>query len=89
MAEFNVSFEEVNPKTTVQFEETNQNTDVDFKDSQVVHVSEKDHNKLINRELEDQHPIKAISGLEEELDGKMKPSDLSVLTNQELENLLR
>ena len=30
-----------------------------------------DHNRLVNRELEDQHPISAITGLQGELDSKL------------------
>ena len=38
----------------------------------------KDHNKLINRDLDDQHPISAITGLQDALDAKQDViSDLS------------
>ena len=39
-----------------------------------VEVPIKDHNKLDNRDLENQHPIKAVTGLEKEL--------LNIKTNQ-------
>ncbi|MBO5143036.1 MAG: hypothetical protein J6C46_08655, partial [Clostridia bacterium] len=38
-------------------------------------VSEKDHNKLLNRDLPNQHPIKSIEGLEENGDGTKFLSD--------------
>lgn len=34
-------------------------------------VNNTDHNLLLNRDLPDQHPISAITGLEEALDGKV------------------
>ena len=47
-------------------------------DVQVVdHIYERDHNNLINRNLENQHPISAISGLEEALLEKANVSDLA------------
>ena len=38
-------------------------------------VSEKDHSKLLNRDLPNQHPIKSIEGLEENGDGTKFLSD--------------
>ena len=35
-----------------------------------------DHNKLINRDMKDQHPIQAINGLEEQLDEKIDSTKL-------------
>lgn len=48
-----------------------------------------DHNKLGNRELPNQHPIKAITGLREELDAKPDTEDLSqVAFSGEMNDLL-
>lgn len=46
-----------------------------------------DHRFLTGRDLEDQHPIKAIEGLSEEL--RRIPAPAEALTNQELEELLK
>ena len=35
----------------------------------VIEIKENDHNKLINRDLANQHPISAITGLQDILDG--------------------
>ena len=40
---------------------------------------ENDHNKLINRDLPDQHPIPAITGLTEALAAKADLTDLSII----------
>lgn len=40
-----------------------------------------DHNLLKNLELENQHPIKAITGLQEALDSKANSNDLSTVAN--------
>lgn len=45
-----------------------------------------DHNLLYNRDMEDQHPISAITDLEEVLDEKMDGSD--AMTSDEIENIL-
>lgn len=63
-------------KLRVKFENENDlhlhfNSDNDFGlaiDS-ILEVVENDHNKLINRDLTDQHPIGAITGLQDILDG--------------------
>ena len=63
-------------KLRVKFENENDlhlrfNSDNDFGlaiDS-VLEVVENDHNKLRNRDLTDQHPIGAITGLQDILDG--------------------
>lgn len=48
-----------------------------------------DHNKLGNRELPNQHPKEAITGLQEELDAKPNSSDLSeVAFTGEMSDLL-
>lgn len=46
-----------------------------------------DHRFLSNRDAEDQHPIKAISGLEEEI--KRIPAPVEPLTNEDLEEMLK
>lgn len=43
-----------------------------------------DHNTLRGRSLPDQHPISAISGLEQELRGQLSADDLTEYTNQEV-----
>lgn len=48
-------------------------------------VGTKDHNKLYNRDLPDQHPISAITGLQEALDDKADISDIPTKTS-DLEN---
>jgi len=42
------------------------------------------HDKLINRDLPDQHPITAITGLEEALDNAITGDELIEFTNQEV-----
>lgn len=44
-------------------------------------ITENDHTKLINRDVADQHPISAITGLQEALDNIQVPSD--VVTEEE------
>ena len=39
----------------------------------------KDHAQLINRDLPDQHPISAITGLQDALDSKIDISDISII----------
>jgi len=46
-----------------------------------------DHRYLSGREAENQHPVAAIAGLEDEL--KRIPAPTEALTNQELEELLK
>lgn len=46
-----------------------------------------DHRQLSHRDAEGQHPIEAISGLEEEI--KRIPAPIEALTNLELEELLK
>lgn len=63
-------------------EATGGDVDLEFEDVQQVTTS--DHNKLQNRELADQHPIKAITGLTEELDDKLEGE---TITNEEIDSL--
>ena len=53
----------------LKFSITPQQMDLDFEKLQKVTevVTENDHNKLINRDMADQHPIAAITGLESSL----------------------
>lgn len=62
---------------------------IKVKFSTVQEVSARDHGILENRDQPDQHPIEAVSGLKKELDDKINRSEQSVLTNQELEDLLK
>lgn len=41
-----------------------------------------DHNRLINKDLENQHPIEAISGLRQELDSKLNAKTAAPLMNE-------
>ena len=49
----------------------------------------KDHNTLNNRDLSDQHPIKAITGLQEVVDEVDKLEHTEPITNEEIENILK
>lgn len=40
---------------------------MEIEDVQLVHITERDHNKLNNRDVADQHPIEAITGLGDKL----------------------
>lgn len=78
----------------VDFTEQNASLGAEFEQFQEVQV--RDHSVLKNRELENQHPIHAITGLadeiaglENELDSKMESSDLHSLSNEDIELLLK
>ena len=45
----------------------------------VIEIKENDHNKLINRDLTDQHPISAITGLQDILDSVPRISELATV----------
>lgn len=66
MADFEVTFnlDEQTPVTADFYLGESQEIAADF----YIGVSNADHNLLINRDLPDQHPISAITGLEEALD---------------------
>ena len=49
----------------------------------------KDHNQLNNRDLENQHPINAITGLKEVVDEVDKLEPTESITNEEIENILK
>ena len=48
-----------------------------------------DHSALINRNIPDQHPISAISDLQDTLDGKTNTEDLKAITTEELLAILK
>lgn len=54
--------------------------------TQIVEVVTSDHTKLINRDVENQHPISAITNLNAELENRVVAGN--VLTNQEIEQLI-
>lgn len=54
--------------------------------TQTVEVVTSDHTKLINREVNDQHPINAITNLNTELANRVVSGN--ALTNMEIEELL-
>lgn len=49
----------------------------------------KDHNALNNRDMENQHPINAITGLKEVVDEVDKLEPTESITNEEIENILK
>ena len=53
---------------------------------QTVEITTSDHEKLKNRDKEDQHPIKAITNLSTELNKKM--AETNAITNMEIEQLI-
>lgn len=46
-----------------------------------------DHSMLINRDMMNQHPIRAISNLETELSGKVGRSEYQAISDSEINNL--
>ena len=52
----------------------------------VVRVGVSDHSQLINRDLENQHPIEAITDLSTTLDSKF--SKTNVLTNAQIDAIM-
>ncbi len=67
MTDVNVDFEIEEPQTLV---------------ADIIVEGSNDHNVLINRGMDNQHPISAITGLEEALDGTLKAGDnVSELNN--------
>ena len=67
----------------VTFKETDSNFDVDFVDNNST-SSTNDHNQLINRNKAGQHPISAITNLEEELNEKLNSAALPTAINTAL-----
>lgn len=52
-------------------------------------VGGNDHAYLANRGKDNQHPIQAITNLENTLNKKIEQKDIQILTNLEIEDLLR
>lgn len=76
MDEFNVEFSIDNIDVNVDIENTDEDFDANIDD--VYYVSVADHNLLYNRDLEDQHPIRSITGLSEKLDNVLDIRDVIV-----------
>lgn len=70
-----------------QFLSENDTFDVEFENTDVVEVVTSDHNKLINRDMIDQHPISSIIGLEDKLNNKLE--SIPAMTNEDIENILK
>lgn len=58
----------------------------DCRMDRAVQVVASDHAQLTNRDAPDAHPVKAISGLSDELGARLTASD--ALTNVDIETLL-
>ncbi len=52
---------------------------MDGESQDVLVVTEKDHNRLLNRSLENQHPISAITGLQTALDNKVDRDETVII----------
>lgn len=70
----------------VKFSETDSNFDVQFEDAKTPTSSTSDHGQLINRDKENQHPIGAITGLENALGEKLNSSQLPLAIDIALAN---
>ena len=79
----NVQFTSTNDQFVADFA-SGSGVDVSFNSH--VEVSTNDHSKLLNRDKAEQHPIGAISNLQETLNKKIAKDD--ALNNLEIENLL-
>lgn len=86
MVNFPVEFSSTEQKLNVDFQSTEHEVEVGFGEKIEMGGTSK-HDKLINRDLPDQHPIESITKLQPTLDDKINGANF--LTNQELENLLR
>lgn len=62
--EVNLEVETLNTDISIS---DNNKQELDLDTSTVVDIKSSDHNKLINRDMENQHPIGAITSLTEEL----------------------
>lgn len=80
--DFNVQFEGTK-NINVEFNEPN-SFGADLGLGAVIATGSGDHTKLKNRDAEDQHPIKAITKLQETLDAT--PNE--ALSNQDIEEIL-
>ena len=86
--EFDVKFSEINSSFNLDFSLNNQSFESDFGTLQEVMVGGvTDHNELLNRDADNQHPISAITDLEDELDGKLE--NVPAMSNQDIENILK
>lgn len=63
--------------------------DINVDAQQHYQIGTNNHDDLFNREVENQHPISAITSLQNELDSKVKSSELQGLSNFEIEALLK
>jgi len=86
MAEFKVQFEEDDVGFDAEFTSEDESFSVEFDNTEVVEVVTSDHNKLVNRELENQHPIKSITNLKNTLDNKM--GAMSAISNVDIYNMM-
>lgn len=62
-----------------------QGLSLDVDAQQQIVVATNKHDELINRELENQHPMSAITGLKKELDNKLPTNKLVAITNREID----
>lgn len=75
MVQFAVKFYENNSSLPVKFTEMTSEFTANLGEVMVVEKEIAHHDKLFNRELPDQHPIEAITGLQETLDNKQPKGD--------------
>ena len=68
MAEFRVTLEDRDEALRAAFEEGAEGFGAEFGEIQERETVMKDHTKLTNRDVPDQHPIRAITNLEGELE---------------------
>lgn len=62
-----------------------QGLSLDVDAQQQIVVATNKHDELVNRELENQHPMSAITGLKKELDNKLPTDKLVAITNREID----
>lgn len=79
-------FNSVQQKLKTQFKPQSNKFEVNVNTSGAVI---KDHNALNNRDMENQHPIKAISGLTLVVDDVDKLKQIQPISNEEIENILK
>lgn len=70
----------------ISFDENSTEFSTEFKNATVVEIVTSDHDKLVNRDKEKQHPIKSIDGLQLQLGGKVNSED--ALTNFEILDII-
>lgn len=81
MARFKFTFQESRENFKLGLRETSEQFVLNFQDGGGG-IAGKDHNELINRDMQDQHPISAITDLGNELSGKL--DDILPITNEEI-----